>query len=56
MISKRKLVKWRKEALQHRKKYGKLVSSNQQKQVDRVLELTQILIDHHLLNETKENK
>lgn len=52
MISKRKLLKYRKEALQFKKdiKYD-LKGAAARIQIERLLELTQELIDQHLLQE-----
>ena len=52
MLSKRKLLKWRKDALMFK---GSIKHSPDTvlhiQQLDRLLELTQVLIDQYLLNE-----
>lgn len=62
MISKRKLLKWRKEALldkqlkENNQLKGNYVTVHQSHNflyADKVLELTQELIDQHLLKEEK---
>ena len=52
MLSKRKLLKWRKEALMFKKNVEETYAKSPTIiQLDRLLELTQVLIDQHLLNE-----
>lgn len=59
MISKRKLLQWRKEALRQQNEMKQLsedcempvINSSQDKYIEMVLELTQELIDQHLLKE-----
>ena len=52
MITKRKLLKYRKEALQVQEKQKRFPEDVEiTTQLDRVLELTQELIDQHLLKE-----
>ena len=52
MLSKRKLLKWRKDALMFKADIENMPEALPTiEQVDRLLELTQVLIDQHLLKE-----
>jgi len=52
MLSKRKLLKWRKDALMFKEDLKDIPKTSIQiQQLDRLLELTQVLIDQYLLKE-----
>jgi len=52
MISKRTLIKWRREALAHKRIPSiNLTEFESAEYIKRVLNLTQVLIDQHLLKE-----
>jgi len=54
MLSKRKLLKWRKDALMFKEDIESIpatTSKTEIQQLDRLLELTQVLIDQYLLKE-----